>query len=90
MSHLQEYDFEIFGSISATDIDEHVAMPRGVDDRMVVLLVGEQCDGRAHLYGSAQRETNGDERCDDVTGSNSRCKIFIDQSPSAQSCDRFF
>lgn len=37
--YLHEYNFEVLGAIAAGDIDQHIAVPRRVDDGMIVFLI---------------------------------------------------
>jgi len=38
-AYLHEYNFEVLGAITAGNIDQHVAVPRCVDDGMIVFLI---------------------------------------------------
>lgn len=70
--YLQEYNLEVLGAIAAGDIDQHVAVPRRVDDGMIVFLIRQQCDGGTDFDRAAESKSNCDQRGDDVSRSYSR------------------
>lgn len=58
--YLHEYNFEVFGAITAGDINQHIAVPRSIDDGMIVFLIRQQCDGGANFDCAAKRKSNSD------------------------------
>lgn len=72
MYYLHEYNFKVLGAIATGDIDQHIAVPRCVDDGMIVFLIRQQCDGGAHFDRAAKRKSTCDQRGDDVSRSYSR------------------
>lgn len=70
--YLHEYNFKVFGTITTTDVDQHLAMPRCVDDGMIVFLIGEQCDRRTHFHWTTKCKSYCNERSNDVSRSYSR------------------
>lgn len=72
MYYLHEYNLEVLGAIAAGDIDQHITVPRCVDDGMIVFLIRQQCHGRADFDRTAKRKSNCDQRGDNVSRSYSR------------------
>lgn len=57
-NYLHKYDFEVLRAITTTDVDQHVTVPRCVDDGMVVFLIGKQCNRGADFNRTTKCETN--------------------------------
>lgn len=58
--YLHKYNLKVLGAITAGDIDQHVTVPRRIDDGMIVFLIRQQCDRGTDFYRTAKRESNCD------------------------------